>query len=255
MPRALALTHTVVDGLFWIFGIGLSVYLAAACFGFISNSSEHYSNFIFGVVGMSGFVTINGLIDERLSGSEGNDRWFWPRFSAAVIGTLLALALVRLCALARGAARDHPTVLPALRLQCRPRLPWLHPAAQLVPLGRPAHDHDRRLGDLLLFRFAYSLSAAGDPSVRPRVRHELYGPRDQRRPVLVRARGGGQHVVSGPVCRRAVRYRQPAHGAGGRQGCGKPFRRRRRLSRHHRQRHRRLDHGHGCRQCRAHRAG
>ena len=28
---------------------------------------------------------------KRLSGSEGNDRWFWPRFSVAVIGTLLAL--------------------------------------------------------------------------------------------------------------------------------------------------------------------
>jgi TRAP transporter 4TM/12TM fusion protein len=91
VPRALALTHTVVNGLFWIFGIGLSVYLAAACFGFISNSSEHYSNFIFGVVGMSGFVTINGMIDERLSGAKSNDRWFWPRFSTAVIGTLLAL--------------------------------------------------------------------------------------------------------------------------------------------------------------------
>ena len=92
MPRVLALTHTVVDGLFWIFGIGLSIYLAAACFGFISNSSEHYSNFIFGVVGMSGFVTINGMIDDRLSGSKSDDRWFWLRFSTAVIATLLALA-------------------------------------------------------------------------------------------------------------------------------------------------------------------
>jgi TRAP transporter 4TM/12TM fusion protein len=92
VPRVLALTHTVVDGLFWIFGIGLSIYLAAACFGFISNSSEHYSNFIFGVVGMSGFVTINGMIDDRLSGSKSDDRWFWLRFSTAVIATLLALA-------------------------------------------------------------------------------------------------------------------------------------------------------------------
>jgi TRAP transporter 4TM/12TM fusion protein len=90
MPRALALTQTVVDGLFWLFGLGLSAYLAAACFGFISNSSEHYSNFIFGVVGMSGFVTINNLIDQRLN-SEGKITWFWSRFSTAVVGTLLAL--------------------------------------------------------------------------------------------------------------------------------------------------------------------
>jgi TRAP transporter 4TM/12TM fusion protein len=87
----LALTRTVVDSLFWIFGIGLSAYLAAACFGFISNSSEHYSNFIFGVAGMSGFITINGMIDQRLSGSGGSSRWFWPRFLLAVVGTLLAL--------------------------------------------------------------------------------------------------------------------------------------------------------------------
>jgi TRAP transporter 4TM/12TM fusion protein len=87
----LALTRTVVDTLFWIFGIGLSTYLAAACFGFISNSSEHYSNFIFGVAGMSGFITINGMIDQRLSGSGGSSRWFWPRFLLAVVGTLLAL--------------------------------------------------------------------------------------------------------------------------------------------------------------------
>jgi TRAP transporter 4TM/12TM fusion protein len=91
VPRVLALTHKVVDGLFWIFGVGLSAYLAAACFGFISNSSEHYSNFIFGVVGMSGFVTINSIIDQRLSGTEGKHRWFWVRLPVALVGTLLAL--------------------------------------------------------------------------------------------------------------------------------------------------------------------
>ena len=91
MPSWLALTRKIVDGLFWIFGVGLSVYLAAATLGFVSNSSEHYSNFILGVVGISGFVTINGFIDQRLSGTDNSGQWFWIRFSFAVIGTLLAL--------------------------------------------------------------------------------------------------------------------------------------------------------------------
>ena len=34
MNASLRAAHTVVNGLFWLFGIGLSIYLAAACFGF-----------------------------------------------------------------------------------------------------------------------------------------------------------------------------------------------------------------------------
>lgn len=91
MTRVLARLRIVVEGLFWLFGVALSVYLAAACFGFVSNSSEHYSNFILGVVGMSGFMTINELIDQRLSKSDSNGAWFWPRFFIAVAGTVLAI--------------------------------------------------------------------------------------------------------------------------------------------------------------------
>jgi TRAP transporter 4TM/12TM fusion protein len=91
VSRALAATRIVVEVLFWLFGITLSAYLAAACFGFVSNSSEHYSNFILGVAGMSGFVTINGLIDEKLRDSQSGNPWFWTRFSIVVVATLLAL--------------------------------------------------------------------------------------------------------------------------------------------------------------------
>jgi TRAP transporter 4TM/12TM fusion protein len=91
VTRALASLRIVVEGLFWLFGVALSVYLAAACFGYVSNSSEHYSNFILGVVGMSGFMTINELIDQRLSKSESSGAWFWSRFFIAVAGTVLAI--------------------------------------------------------------------------------------------------------------------------------------------------------------------
>jgi hypothetical protein len=40
--RSLILTRNACNSLFWLFGIGLSLYLAAACFGYVSNSSEHY---------------------------------------------------------------------------------------------------------------------------------------------------------------------------------------------------------------------
>jgi TRAP transporter 4TM/12TM fusion protein len=91
LTRVLARLRIVVEGLFWLFGIALSVYLAAACFGYVSNSSEHYSNFILGVVGMSGFMTINELIDQRLSKSDTDSVWFWPRCLIAVAATVLAI--------------------------------------------------------------------------------------------------------------------------------------------------------------------
>lgn len=92
MNRSLVLTRNTCNSLFWLFGLGLSVYLAAACFGYVSNSSEHYSNFIFGVVGMSGFHAINEIIDRHFTSTGRHDPWFWVRFSLAVISTLAALA-------------------------------------------------------------------------------------------------------------------------------------------------------------------
>jgi TRAP-type uncharacterized transport system fused permease subunit len=90
--RSLILTRNACNSLFWLFGIGLSLYLAAACFGYVSNSSEHYSNFIFGVVGMSGFHAINEIVHHRSTSAGRDDAWFWVRFSLAVIITLAALA-------------------------------------------------------------------------------------------------------------------------------------------------------------------
>ena len=46
--------------LFWVFGFGLSVYLAGTATGLIrmSSSSEHYATFMFAVMSMSGFITL-----------------------------------------------------------------------------------------------------------------------------------------------------------------------------------------------------
>ena len=91
MLRFFAVVRRLATILFWTFGTALSLYLAAAAFGYVRNSSEHYSNFIFGVVGMSGFLTLIDLSDERLARPQGPDRWFWPRFAIAAAATLLAL--------------------------------------------------------------------------------------------------------------------------------------------------------------------
>jgi TRAP transporter 4TM/12TM fusion protein len=89
--RVLKRVQALANALFWLFGIGLSAYLAAAAFGYVRNSSEHYSNFIFGVAGMSGLVTVVELIDHRLRNLGAKDSWFWPRLAVAVVGTVLAL--------------------------------------------------------------------------------------------------------------------------------------------------------------------
>ncbi|MEL6311282.1 MAG: hypothetical protein AAFQ17_02780, partial [Pseudomonadota bacterium] len=51
---------------FLVIGCVLTTYIGFAAFGYTSNSSEHYSNFILGVVMMTGLLAIRNLCDEKL---------------------------------------------------------------------------------------------------------------------------------------------------------------------------------------------
>lgn len=91
---------------FLLVGLILTVYIGFAAFGYTSNSSEHYSNFILGTVLMTGFLAIRNLCDEKLgiadpeSGMMRPQRpYFWPRliFSfVALVMSAVAMGYVRL---------------------------------------------------------------------------------------------------------------------------------------------------------------
>ncbi len=72
-----------MNALFWAFGIALSVYLAGTATGLIrmSSSSEHYATFMFGVVSMSGFITLHELAERRLHNPAQAGHFFWVRFA------------------------------------------------------------------------------------------------------------------------------------------------------------------------------
>lgn len=88
LNRSLIVVRGVANGVFWAVGLALSFYLAAAAFGFVRNSSEHYSNFILGTVIMSGVISVQGFIDQRRSGAAV--RWFWFKLGFALSATVLA---------------------------------------------------------------------------------------------------------------------------------------------------------------------
>ena len=94
MTRALVLTSRGMNALFWAFGIALSVYLAGTATGLIrmSSSSQHYATFMFGVVSMSGFITLHELAERRLHNPAQAGHFFWVRFAIAWIATLMAFA-------------------------------------------------------------------------------------------------------------------------------------------------------------------
>jgi len=89
-------------------GILLTVYIGFSAFGFVKNSSEHYSNFILGTCLMTGLLAIRNLCDERLgvtlkmneeSQNKKQKRFFWPRFVfawCAFIGSAIGMGFVRL---------------------------------------------------------------------------------------------------------------------------------------------------------------
>ena len=58
--------RTTVDVPFVAIGVLLTIYIGFAAFGFVKNSSEHYSNFILGVCLMAGLLAIRNLCDEKL---------------------------------------------------------------------------------------------------------------------------------------------------------------------------------------------
>lgn len=73
--------------LFLAVGAVLTVYLAVAALGYSPGSSEHYSNFIFATMLMSGFLAIRNLVDQRLDGTASRLFWFW--LFLAMVGLLL----------------------------------------------------------------------------------------------------------------------------------------------------------------------
>lgn len=91
MVRCLQAVRTSATAIFWVLGLGLCGYLALATFGYLRNSSEHYSNFLFCVLGISGFLTIHDYADRRLRDPECGTPLFWFRFAAAAFATVTAL--------------------------------------------------------------------------------------------------------------------------------------------------------------------
>jgi len=99
--------RVAVDIPFLLVGAALTFYIGIAAFGFLKNSSEHYSNFILGTCMMTGLLGIRNLCDERLGGKDmmsetGDDMhlrpYFWPRFVFAVfalVGSTIAMGYVR----------------------------------------------------------------------------------------------------------------------------------------------------------------
>ncbi|NQV83223.1 MAG: TRAP transporter fused permease subunit, partial [Rhodospirillales bacterium] len=71
----------VFDVPFLVIGLVLTVYIAFAAFGFLKNSSEHYSNFILATCLMTGFLALRKLCDEQIQ--ENVQRFFKIRFSFA----------------------------------------------------------------------------------------------------------------------------------------------------------------------------
>jgi TRAP transporter 4TM/12TM fusion protein len=91
---------------FLLIGVGMTIYIGFAAFGFTSNSSEHYSNFILGIVMMTGLLAIRNLCDEKLGIPDPETDMirpvrplFWLRMIfavfALVMGTI-AMGYVRL---------------------------------------------------------------------------------------------------------------------------------------------------------------
>ncbi|MEC9367949.1 MAG: hypothetical protein VX871_04580, partial [Pseudomonadota bacterium] len=91
MIRSLQILRVGANAMFWVLGLGLCVYLAFAAFGYLRNSSEHYSNFLFCVLGMSGFLTLHEFAERRLSEPESGTPLFWVKFALAGVATLAAL--------------------------------------------------------------------------------------------------------------------------------------------------------------------
>ena len=78
----------VFDVPFMVIGIVLTIYIAFAAFGFLKNSSEHYSNFILGTCLMTGLLALRQLCDEQIA--ETVRRYFKVRFTFAAIAFVMS---------------------------------------------------------------------------------------------------------------------------------------------------------------------
>lgn len=103
--------RTAVNIPFIAIGLLLTVYIGFSAFGYVKNSSEHYSNFILGICLMTGLLAIRNLCDEKTGTeliaseggvSEGVRPWFGLRFALAVTALVMSavgMGYVRLNAL------------------------------------------------------------------------------------------------------------------------------------------------------------
>jgi len=89
--------RTAADIPFFLTGLALTIYIGFAAFGYTSNSSEHYSNFILGVVVMTGLLAVRNLCDEKLGIPDPETDmlrpvrpYFWGRFAFAAVALIMA---------------------------------------------------------------------------------------------------------------------------------------------------------------------
>lgn len=94
---------------FFMTGFLLTVYIAASAFGFVKNSSEHYSTFILGICIMTGLLALRNLCDEKLTDKDhpiisetgeitGPKKYFWVRFvfaMFALVTSIVAMGYIR----------------------------------------------------------------------------------------------------------------------------------------------------------------
>ncbi len=99
--------RNITSVIFMLIGVVLTIYIGVSAFGFVKNSSEHYSNFILGTCLMTGLLAIRNLCDEKLGGKDvmsetGEDRhkkpFFGVRFAFAafaLVASAIAMGYVR----------------------------------------------------------------------------------------------------------------------------------------------------------------
>lgn len=75
---------------FMTLGTTLTVYIAIATFGFIANSSEHYTNFVLAIVSLAALLLLQEQLDERIEGPVR--RWWAFRIGTALVASVLAVA-------------------------------------------------------------------------------------------------------------------------------------------------------------------
>ena len=82
---------------FLVTGVVLTIYICFAAFGYIKNSSEHYTNFILGTCMMTGFLALRKLCEEKIE--EIVKRFFAIRFTFALfalVTSTIAMGYVRI---------------------------------------------------------------------------------------------------------------------------------------------------------------